>query len=220
MGVGALLGVAPSIRQRFDVRRINKRLRKIEKNEYVSLNSKISNIEQKTKLTMADKFGNRVGGSSVVRTPLAPPGPARKLLNDYSYMTSRRAELIAKDPAGINRLMTEKSALLARKAAIGPMMSAKAMLGYGATTAIATAAASGAIGDPIGSLVTGVGVVLGAKTLFTPIKTGKQLLGAGKFVVKNIAPIGAGVATIATGAAIGANIPAPAAAEGTTYENR
>jgi hypothetical protein len=206
IGVGALLGVTPSIRRRFEMRGINKGLRKVEK-EYKAVNSRIGAIEQRTRPFKADYFGNRVGGSSVVRTPLAPQGASKSFLADYASMTSRRTAL-----------MTEKSALQARKSAIGPMMSAKAMLGYGAATAIATSAASGVIGDPIGSLVTGVGVVLGAKTLFTPIKTGKQLLGAGKFVVKNIAPIGAGVATIATGAAIGANIPAPAAAEGTIEE--
>lgn len=67
------------------------------------------------------------------------------------------------------------------------------------------------IDNPLGSFLTGVGITVGAAAALRPMT-------ALKFVRSAAVPVGVAAATIATGAALGGSIPAPAAAEGNIEE--
>lgn len=172
-----------------------KLVRKVEKKEYRELKRRQKQTQKNMEAEVAKPSSSR-------RDPLAPFTPIKPKGLGQSDITPGYTEATRK-------LSASKKAL----EAMGPSQFGfigKAIK-YGSTVSLVGATAEPVLNDPVASFLTGVGVVAGTAAIMKPVS-------AMKFVRKAAIPVGATAATIATGAAIGSNIPAPAAAEGNIEE--
>ena len=172
-------------------------IRKGEKKEYRELKRKQKQTQKNMETEVAKPSSSRMN-------PLAPftvKNPNPKGLG--------QSDITPAYTAATGRLSASKKAL----AAMGPSQfsSVRKAIKYGSIATGIGATMEPVIDNPLGSFLTGVGITVGAAAALRPMT-------ALKFVRSAAVPVGVAAATIATGAAIGGSIPAPAAAEGNIEE--